>query len=164
MHPEIELKLLLPELHPPIATQSTVKIPEYLPPVTQKLYSIYYDTPDHDLRRKDVALRLRREGRRWVQTVKGGGGVAAGLHQRQEWEAPVLKAQPDFTKISGSSLISLFHIAYAAREIATRYLRPSSTGAPVNCFFPAAEVEFCLDRGRDNAGDASVPFVRSSWS
>src|SRR5512143_830578 len=44
---------------------------------TQKLYSIYYDTADLELRRQAMALRLRRVGRQWIQTLKGGGQVSA---------------------------------------------------------------------------------------
>ena len=43
------------------------------------------------------------KGRRWIQTIKGGGSAIAGLHKREEWEARVLKAQPDITKIFESS-------------------------------------------------------------
>ena len=39
---------------------------------TQKLYSIYYDTADLDLREHAMALRLRRVGKQW--TIRGMGG------------------------------------------------------------------------------------------
>ena len=58
--------------------------------VTQSLLSIYYDTPDHALRKAGIALRLRRKGRRWVQTVKKAGGpIAGGLSQPLEDERGV---------------------------------------------------------------------------
>jgi len=44
-----------------------------------------------------MALRLRRVGGRWLQTLKGGGQILAGLHQRFEWEVPVPSAQLDFS-------------------------------------------------------------------
>lgn len=37
------------------------------------LAAIYLDTPDRRLARAGIAWRLRREGRRWIQTLKGGG-------------------------------------------------------------------------------------------
>jgi len=37
---------------------------------TRKLRSIYLDTPEHALKSAGIAIRLRRDGRRWTQTVK----------------------------------------------------------------------------------------------
>ena len=85
---EIELKLTLsPEAaralaRDPLLAAATVKGPH-----TQRYYGVYYDTPEHDLARAGVALRVRKQGRRWVQTVKAEGRVEGGLHERPEYEA-----------------------------------------------------------------------------
>ena len=55
---------------------------------TESLLALYFDTPDEVLAAHGMALRLRREGRQWIQTLKGGGGVTGGLHAREEWESP----------------------------------------------------------------------------
>jgi hypothetical protein len=52
------------------------------------LDNIYYDTGDLSLRRRGIALRLRRKGKLWLQTVKLAGTAAAGLSSRPEWETP----------------------------------------------------------------------------
>lgn len=38
-----------------------------------RLLAAYYDTPQRHLAQAGLALRLRKEGRRWVQTLKGAG-------------------------------------------------------------------------------------------
>jgi inorganic triphosphatase YgiF len=87
MAEEIELKLALPESHQtrflrhPLLKQATERH-------IDTLDNIYYDTAELDLRRRGIALRLRRKGRDWLQTVKLAGSSAGGLSSRPEWEAP----------------------------------------------------------------------------
>ncbi len=40
---------------------------------TTRLHALYAETPDHRLAAAGLALRLRKEGRTWVQTLKGRG-------------------------------------------------------------------------------------------
>ena len=70
-------------------------------PKTRTLRSIYLDTPDHALKKAGIALRLRRDGRRWIQTVKTKAQLHGGLSQVGEVENPApggrvcLEAIPD---------------------------------------------------------------------
>jgi inorganic triphosphatase YgiF len=57
-------------------------------PVRRTLRSIYFDTPDHALKAAGISLRLRRDGRRWIQTVKIRAGLHGGLSQAEEVESP----------------------------------------------------------------------------
>ena len=53
---------------------------------TTRLVSTYFDTPDFYLAKQGLGLRLRFDGKNWLQTVKDKGQIDNGLHQRQEWE------------------------------------------------------------------------------
>ena len=84
---EIELKLNLP-----FAAVEALKADPLLArarKTRKQLDNIYFDTPDHALAQARIGLRLRKDGRRWLQTVKSGGSAKAGLHQRQEIEFAV---------------------------------------------------------------------------
>ncbi len=98
---ETELKLLLapPDVavfrrHPLLRRYALAK------PVTQQLTSIYFDTPDAYFRRHDAGLRVRSLNHKWIQTLKADGQVAAGLHQREEWESAVMGAFPDLAALA----------------------------------------------------------------
>jgi triphosphatase len=63
--------------------------------VQADLVSIYYDTPDLALNRKRLTLRVRRQGRRLVQTVKAGDFAESDLLARREWEDVIASKRPD---------------------------------------------------------------------
>ncbi len=158
MPTETELKLRLPaDCVARLQRNPLLKSLSISRPVRQQLYSVYYDTPNFDLKRHGVALRLRRSGKRWVQTIKGGGSVAAGLHQRDEWEAPVLKAQPDFTKITDPALIKLFAATELRERLQPVFTTEFTRSIRMLRLAGGGEAEFCLDRGQVIAGDASAP-------
>lgn len=117
---EIELKLrIAPEdvarlqRHPLIRSLSVGR------PVTQRLRSVYFDTPKLALFSKDVTLRVRRIGRHHVQSVKTGALRQAGLFSRGELENPVKGSAPEIDKIADPALRELV----AGPDIAAK-LRP----------------------------------------
>lgn len=71
---------------------------------TARLVSVYYDTADDWLAQQGVALRLRRDGRRWVQTVKGpqAGSSAGGMSTRAEFEWVVSGGELDPLRFSAT--------------------------------------------------------------
>jgi triphosphatase len=68
---------------------------------TERLVASYFDTPRHLVRNAGYSLRIRREGRKRVQTVKADGGGAAGLFARGEWECEVSADTPVLDDQSG---------------------------------------------------------------
>lgn len=92
-HHEVEVKLaagpagLGPILAGPTLTAAGIR-------KTQRLDSVYYDTPDRRLSGRGVSLRVRHKNGVAEQTVKTeGDGVA--LTRRGEWTVPCPTGQPD---------------------------------------------------------------------
>ena len=106
---EIELKLRIASSdlahlrrHPAILAALSGK------PVTRRLISIYYDTPNLALLDAGLSLRVRRMSGGWFQAVKAAGHALAGLHQRDEWEDIISQGHPDFSKITAPALTKIF--------------------------------------------------------
>lgn len=100
MPEEIELKLRLNAADMPRLKRSQV-IRQHLidKPASRKLTSIYYDTPDLDLLKAKVSVRVRRMTGRWFQSIKTAGHAQNGLHARLEWEDLLEIGAPDFEKM-----------------------------------------------------------------
>jgi inorganic triphosphatase YgiF len=155
---EIELKLQLsPDSIPFLLRHPLLESLSASNPVTHKVYSIYYDTPDMHLRHSGLAFRLRRAGRQWFQTIKGGGSAAAGLHQRKESEVQVVKAQPDFTKIVDPSSARLFASTALREQLQPLFITDFHRTTRLLRFPDGSEAEFCLDRGKIVAGSRNIP-------
>ena len=54
-----------------------------------ELANVYYDTRDLALARNRAALRVRRQGSQWLQTLKTAAVSTSGLSARHEWEVPL---------------------------------------------------------------------------
>lgn len=65
-----------------------------------ELFNQYFDTPERDLAQAKVALRVRRDGEQFIQTLKTRGQSVAGLSERNEWDWPLSKAKLDIKKLS----------------------------------------------------------------
>lgn len=149
---ELKLSLSLESLHL-LKTHPWLRSLSIKRAVTHKLYSIYFDTSDLQLRNKRMALRLRRVGKLWVQTLKGRGSVQAGLHSRSEWETPVASEALDFEAIKaiGGQLPHGVHKNLSPVFVTnfSRSLRLVS--------FEGAEIEISLDSGEIRANDKTHP-------
>jgi len=118
-----------------------------------RLVSVYYDTPKFDLYAAGIALRLRRGPTGWIQTVKWGGRVLGGLHQRGELETPVPAQQLNLAVLSSPELAAVFAPANVRNRLKpvflTEFDRISRLLHIGDCV-----VEFSVDRGAIVSGTA----------
>ena len=159
METEIELKLLIePEDISSFRRLSILKEwAQGAKPVTRTYLSIYYDTADLALLKAGMALRVRRVGRGWSQTIKGGGQVQGGLHQRQEWEYPVASPEPDLGVIKDTAFAAELNRIIGKEKLlpvfATEFRRTIWNLA----FSGGGLVEMALDQGEVRSGQHSEP-------
>jgi triphosphatase len=155
---EVELKLLVaPEDLTRIDRHPAVRAVRRGGARKHALATVYYDTPSSDLARAGVALRLRRDGNRSIQTLKGGGGVAAGLHERDEIEWDLSGHSLNVALLDSTPYAELF----AKRKVRAR-LRPVFTTefarvARTLAFPDGTLAELALDRGVIRAGRHEAP-------
>ncbi|MEW6591259.1 MAG: CYTH and CHAD domain-containing protein [Pseudomonadota bacterium] len=99
---EIELKLALPPNEADAFLKRMAR--RRTAPVEQALVTLYFDTPDFALSAAGVALRVRRVGRRWLQTLKTEGERTGGLSRRIEYEMPVRSGALDWARFPPEAL------------------------------------------------------------
>jgi triphosphatase len=152
MAEEIELKLALaPELVGALRRDPTLKAQALKRPVTQRLFSVYYDTPDLRLSQAGMALRVRRLGKRFLQTLKVAGAAGGGLQQHVEFEQPVPSEQPDLMQITDPALRRFL----TKQKIAGRVVPVFSTDIKRRIWLlgiSGAEIEVALDDGEIQSG------------
>lgn len=155
---EIELKFRIPPdrlatLRKAVHTSSARR---------ESLQATYYDTEDRALARQAVALRIRREGRRWVQTAKAAG---ADTMTRLEHEVDLGLRRPPPDALPDPALHAAHPELHAALQAAL-----ASAGGPLRALYrthiertrrvvrvAGARVELALDEGEIESGTASLP-------
>jgi inorganic triphosphatase YgiF len=130
------------------------------PAPRRRLRAIYFDTADGRLAAAAIALRLRREGARWVQTLKAS---TAHTGQRLEHEVvlPRAKAQPrlDPQRHAGTPAHQrLAHALRGAADVAwVERCRTDIWRTTRMRHVRGGVVELALDEGFIEAGDRRVP-------
>ena len=77
-------------------------------PETRKLRSTYFDTPCRSLRNAGYTLRIRRDGRKWLQTVKGVPADGEAGLARREIEVEVAEDCPDLDRLRPGRFLLLW--------------------------------------------------------
>jgi inorganic triphosphatase YgiF len=163
MATELEIKLSVSDTAQAQALKWLSSRPEVRPGETKSLINRYFDTPNADLNRAKAALRIRKAGDAYIQTLKTRGEFVDGAHRREEWEWPVrgpdldlslLRETPLNSELDLSSLQVVFETNFqrqvlwleegqAVIEIAV----DSGSVAGNDARWPLHEVEFELKSG-----------------
>ncbi len=152
MSQEVELKLALPAAALPALKKHPLLRQAEAVGRAVTLANTYYDTPEMALSDARIALRTRKQGRRWLQTIKGYRASLGGLSSRPEWEQPYLGAF-DFSHVDDETT----RHELEARADALTPLFTTDFRRETRCLRPAPEVEILLmlDRGSITAGERS---------
>lgn len=124
------------------------------------LENTYYDSPSFALLENKAALRTRKAGERYYQTLKTKGSSVGGLHQRGEWEYPISAPEgnkpatlkPDL--FPADAWPSGVEVADVVPIFTTNFARKTWIWTSVR----ASKVEIVLDKGHVSArkGQAAI--------
>lgn len=121
-----------------------------------KLTSTYYDTADLALREGAMSLRVRRAGRKRLQTVKAPSGNGAGPFARSEWEREIKGDAPDLNLIGETPLGQLLERSEAKETLAPAF-QSIIHRTTWNADQDGSGFELALDRGEVKADGRSAP-------
>lgn len=121
-------------------------------PKKARQLSTYFDTPDRDLAEAGFSLRIRRSGKKRVQTIKADGLKAAGLFARPEWERPVDGDTPILDETTPVAAFLGDRVGAVAPAFEVKIERQTWMVAEGE-----AIIEVVLDRGEVVAGDRKTP-------
>lgn len=152
---EVELKLAIPT-EAIAAFRRDPLLAQAASHSSATLVNRYFDTPELSLRRRGVALRIRKAGRVLLQTVKRVGVVDGGLSARPEWEHR-FPGRFDFAAIDDAALRRLLerHQPRLQEVFSTNFRRETWIVEPE----PGCRIAIALDRGTINARDTGEPLA-----
>ena len=152
---EIELKFIVkPEAATKVAAQLAEWPHQHTPAVA--LTNIYFETPDNQLRRWDMGLRIRGFGERYEMTLKAAGQTIGGLHQRPEYNVDLATPDLDIQLLPAEIWpvgCDLQALQQQLRPLfSTHFQREKWLVSYQN-----SEIEVAFDQGAVTAGELSEP-------
>src|SRR6516162_8170317 len=123
--------------------------------VVRRLEAVYFDTPDRTLSRHRSSLRVRRNGTRYVQTLKIDCAEQSPF-ERQQWESPVDTQVPDLTRLPAkiNAFLSKLDKGGLTPVFATKIRRHAR-----RLTFNDAEIEIAFDEGMVEVGERQEPLA-----
>jgi inorganic triphosphatase YgiF len=145
---EIELKFALPAHR---AAEIAAAIEALAGVRPRALTSIYFDTEKGALRRARMALRVRRSGEKYVQTLKDGGD---GALSRGEWETAVKGPDPNLAALKSTPAA---HLVAKARLVPVYLVEVQRRTAEV--IEGESRIELAFDEGVAKAKGREAAFA-----
>lgn len=152
MAQELEIKLSVAQPDLDRAVDWLLGQPNTYESGTLQLGNTYYDTPDGDLNRQKIALRIRKLGDRHIQTLKTRGEFVDGAHRRQEWEWPLIGTTLNMGLIADTPVGQSVNLAELQPVFETNFQR-----RVVMIEQGESLVEVAIDSGEIVAGGQSRP-------
>lgn len=154
---EIELKLLLDAA----SAKSIWKMARSLGlaekvPAARMLRSVYWDTPDAALRRAGMVLRMRRDGRKWIQTLKCDGSLSGGLSVTKELEVAARAGRLDIEAIADEEVRDRVRELIGQAELAPVCETAIRRVSGLVRLADGTAAELAVDIGRIIAGERSA--------
>lgn len=154
---EIELKLAVPAV---ALVRLRGRLRTLGVPQVQQLDTAYFDTPERLLASQGMALRLRRQDRQWLQTLKAGATDAA-LSIRAEWEVPTAAQALDVQFFPPAARKALRQAGLNAQQAQAlqRWYRTRFRRTAWLVEHDGAQIEVALDEGEIIAGKRRAPLL-----
>ncbi len=156
MASEIELKLTVtPEDFAVLQASHDFHALLGKPVGTGTLDTIYFDTPKFELRDRGLTLRVRRDGERFIQTIKSLPEASPSAIERHEREQLVPDRRPDLGALPDAALAAVFtdRIRAALKPVFETHIRRTLH----RIADPARGIEVAFDEGEIVAGDRTLP-------
>ena len=125
-------------------------------PVEKRLQNDYYDTPEHLFEKQKIGFRVRGADGKYEQTVKTNGKVTGGLHERAEYNIPLLQNEPDLTLFDAE----IWPENWSSEDINAKLTRQFSTHFTRTAFIVTidkSKIELVFDAGEALTDKASSP-------
>lgn len=155
---EIELKFMAtPEAIAALPERLTSWPSQHYAP--QTLTNIYFETADNRLRQHDMGLRIRGYDGRYEMTMKTGGKVVGGLHQRPEYNVDIDSDKLDLARFPTDIWPEGWDIAELQTALIPLF-RTDFTREKWVITYGESEIELALDQGAissTHAGELSEP-------
>ena len=121
---------------------------------SELLLNMYYDTPDEQLKAHKMAVRIRKLGDQWIQTLKTAGVEdSSGVSQRGEWEWPIdgPSLQPDLLLEHVPNAVDLSELY---PQFSTHFKRTTW-----QVWVDGHEIELACDQGEIRSGNRVAPIA-----